>query len=273
MPHTRYWRIIDGEASRIGSGMTMMELMRCLPLRTAVRRTLLAAVFVLLGATGTASAATDPATVRPDTIPALPANTTASDQPVDVLPARSRESVQAGIMKAAVRDFTSGGVTIGREVIATFDDPAFGPEILNGFTNDLGAPAIEGDGYAIWRGQVSADGTMALNGIGVTGGDGVVYLALAATVDLTDDQLRQIADTYRPRLAAAPGAATSDGPGGSGSVIVNILVILFAAGMATAVYLASRRPSAGDDGSGPADDGDQDTFEALATPGPPASVA
>lgn len=219
----------------------MMRLMRCLPLRTPALLVPFIALLALLATAGIARAATDPVSVRPDTLPNLPAGTTITDQPAAVLPARTQEAVQAGIMSVAIRDFTSGGVTIGRETIATFDDPAFGPEILNGFAGELGTPAIEGDGYSIWRGQVSADGTMALNGIGVTGDDGVVFLALAATVELTDEQLVEVAESYRPKLAVAGASGAAGTGGGSGSSLVNVLVILLAAAMVGGVVWMSRR--------------------------------
>ena len=39
-----------------------------------------------------------------------------------------RQSVEAGVVRFAVRDFTSGGVTIGREIIAPHLPPACIPE-------------------------------------------------------------------------------------------------------------------------------------------------
>ncbi len=234
--------------------MTMMRLMRCLPLRTPALLVPFVVLIVLLGSIGIAHATTDPASVRPETLPGLPDGTTTSDQPAAVLPARTREAVDAGIMKVAIRDFTAGGVTVGRETIATFDDPSFGPEILSGFTAGLGAPAIERDGYSIWRGQVSADGTMALNGIGVTGDDGIVFLALAATVELTDEQLIAVAESYRPQLAMAGPSGSAGAGSGSGSPLVNVFVILLAAGMIAAVIRFSRRTS--DEGDAPPEPAD-----------------
>ena len=204
----------------------------------------LVVTLILLATAASAGAIGDPAALRPLAIPGLPAGTTTADQPVDVLPASALEAVHAGIIRAAVRDFTSGGVTVGREIIVTSDDPGYRAEALAGLTQDLGPPAVATADHQIWRGQTSADGTMALNAVGVTGPDGTVYLALAATVRLSDEQLVQIADLYRPALGLPPTAAAHAAGGSSGSPIVNILVIALAAALVTGTVLASRRRAA-----------------------------
>lgn len=223
--------------------MPMCDLMRCLPHRMHGLVGLVT-MLVLLVTAASAGAMGDPAALRPLAIPGLPAGTTTADQPVDVLPASTLEAVRAGIIRAAVRDFTSGGVTVGREIIVTSDDPGYRTDALAGFTQELGTPAVATADHQIWRGQTSADGTMALNAVGVTGPDGTVYLALAATVRLSDEQLARIADLYRPVLGLPPAAAAHAAGGSSGSPIVNILVIALAAALVAGTVVAARRRAA-----------------------------
>ena len=218
--------------------------MRCLPHRTSGLIGLLLAFLLLVVGVGRASAMDAPAVLRHDPVPGIPADATASEQPNDILPALLRQSVEAGVVRFAVRDFTSGGVTIGREIIATFDQPDLGDGMFDGMSADLGAPSVETEAYRIWRGHTSADGTRAMNVISVKSEHAATFVVVAATLPLSDEQLLQVADAYGAELGVTSTGAATAATGSSGSPVVNILVILIAIGLVSWTVRSTRRRAA-----------------------------